>query len=230
MYSTFKTISSCLCFLLLTCLNLQGQKVKEDSRIPLMKEDGLNRYRSHEITQLDLLQALDFMGTRVQKFQLGKFDQKYQLHIFAETYEKGAIVKTDTMLAGDNEYIFFERGEKDFFSNYIDQLKFITKTDDNRSSVRLYTYALSTKMDIELKKWHDQQFYNWRFFSDATWELNKKIPIMVFASSWEDKRYSFHRFCGVVNLNEGDEGTEELLLESPTYVMFSYQVMPIDQF
>lgn len=228
MYHALKTISSCLCFLFLICLHVQAQKVKPDSRIPILKEDGLNRYRSNEITQLDLLQALDFMGVRVQKFNLGRFDQKYQLHILAETYEKGEIVKTDTLLAGDNQYHYYERGEKNYFLDYIDQLKFISKSEDNRSEVRLHTYAFSTKMEIELEKWDDQQFYNWRFFTDAHWELDKKIPLMVFASSWKDKRHDFHRFCGVVNLEEGDKGTEELLQESPTYVMFSYQVSPID--
>lgn len=224
MYSTFKTISSCLCFLLLICLNVQAQKVKPDHRSSLQKEDASNQYRSDEITQLDLLHAMDFAGIRVQKFNLGQFDQKYQLYIFADTYEKGKIVKTDTILANDNEYHYYERGEKKYFLDYIDQLKFITKTEDNRSEIRLHTYAMSTKKEIELNKWDDQQFYNWRFFSDAQWELNKKIPLMVFASSWQDKRYDFHRFCGVVNLEEGEEGTEELLQESPTYVLFSYQV------
>ena len=217
--------------MLLLCLLMnaatQAQEFKPDNRMQLLKEDGNNQYQSSEITQLDLLHALDFMGVRVHKFQLGRFDQEYRFHLIAETYEKGTMVKTDTLLAENNQYGYFRTGETDYFLDYIDQLKFITKSDDNRSTVRLYTYALSTKREIELKKWDDQQFYNWRFFSDAHWELNKKIPLMVFASSWEDKHYGFHRFCGVVNLKEGDEGTEELLQESPTYVLFSYRVSPI---
>jgi len=178
---------------------------------------------------LDIVQALDFMGVRMRKFDIGTFDQKYQLHIFAETYRNGEVVKTDTMLAYDNEYHYYEQGEKDYFLDYIDQLKFITNSDDNRSEVRLHTYAMSTKLDIELEKWSDKQFYNWRFFKDAHWELNRKIPLMVFASSWEDKRYGFHRFCGVVNLEEGEEGTEELMEFSPAYVLFSYVVTPITE-
>lgn len=229
MYPILKVISSCLCFLLLICLNVEAQKAKPDTRIPLVKEDGLNRYQSDEITQLDLLHALDFMGVRVQKFNLGNFDQKYQLHILAETYEKGVIVKTDTLLADNNQYHYFEVGQTDYFFDYIDQLKFITKSEDNRSEVRLHTYALSTQHKIELPKWDNQQFYNWRSFTDAHWELNKKVPLMVFASSWKDKHYDFHRFCGVVNLKEGEEGTEELLQESPAYVMFSYLVSPEDK-
>jgi hypothetical protein len=47
---------------------------------------------------------------------------------------------------------------------------------------------------------------------------------MVFASSRIDKQRSFQRFCVAVHL----EGTEELLRESPTYVMFSYQISPME--
>ena len=132
------------------------------------------------------------------------------------------------MLADDNRYHYYERGEKNYFFDYLDQLKFITKSEDNHSEVRLHTYKVITKTEIELKKWDEQQFYTWRSFTDAHWELNKKVPLMVFASSWKDKRFDFHRFCGVVNLKEGDKGTEELLQESPTYVVFSYQISPVD--
>lgn len=86
--------------------------MKPDTRIQLLKEDGLNRYRSQDINQLDMLQALDFMGVRIRKFDLGTFDQKYQLHIYAETYRNGEVVKTDTMFAYDKEYHYYEQDEK----------------------------------------------------------------------------------------------------------------------
>ena len=216
-------------FFSLMWIPARAQEVKPDDRIQLLKEDGLNRYQSQDITQLDLLQALDFMGVRIRKFDLGTFDQKYQLHIYAETYRNSEVVKTDTMFAYDNEYHYYEQGKKEYFLDYIDQLKFYTKSEDNRSEVRLHTYGMSTKLDIELEKWSEKQFYNWRFFKDAHWELNRKIPLMVFASSWEDKRYGFHRFCGAVNLEAGEEGTEELLEYSPAYVLFSYEVRPITE-
>lgn len=220
-------------FYLLLCLPLVqppllAQKAKPDFRPSLLKEDPNNELQSDEITQLDLLHALDFAGIGVNKFRLGRFDQTYQLHIFADTYENGEITRTDTLLAGDNEYIYFERGEKDYFVDYIDQLKFVTKTDDNHCELRLHTYAFSSRKEISLKKWDDQQFYNWRTYSDTRWTINKQIPLMVFASSWEDKEYGFHRFCGTVNLREGEAGTEELLESSPTYVKISYRVSPVE--
>ena len=219
-------------FILIVCLSVTvvayAQEVKLDCRPSLEKEDDLNEFRSNEITKLDVLHALDFVGVRVQKFDLGKFDQKYQLHILAETYEHGEMVKVDTLLAGDNEYIYFEPAATNYLVDYIDQLKFITKSEDNHCELRLHTYALSIDKEIELNKWDDQQFYNWRSFTDTRWKINKKVPLMVFASSWLDKRYNFHRFCGVATLQEGEAGTEELLQNSPTYVLFSYQVNTVD--
>jgi hypothetical protein len=229
MNHSLKATLAGLTLLFTVSFNLSAQQAKPDPRMQLLKEDPNNKFRSHEITQLDLLHALEVVGIGVQKFELGRFDREYQLHIFAETYENGEITRTDTLWADNNEYVYFERGETDYFVDYIDQLKFITKSEDNRCELRMHTYAFSAKRAIELRKWDDDQFYNWRAYSDTHWELNKKVPLMVFASSWEDKQYGFHRFCGVVTLREGTEGTRELLESSPTYVMISYRVSPVEK-
>lgn len=203
---------------------LQAQERAPDRRIQLIKEDSQNRYQSNNITNLDILQALDFADIQIKKFNLGQFDEHYELYLISETYKKGQVVHTDTILADDNMYHYFQTAQEDVFYDYLDQLKFITKDDDNKSEIRLHTYKMSRKFNIELEKWDDRQFYNWRSYTETHWKLNKKVPLMVFASSWQDKRYDFHRFCGRVTLEEGEEGTEELLRESPTYVLFSYIV------
>jgi hypothetical protein len=48
--------------------------------------------------------------------------------------------------------------------------------------------------------------------------------LLIFASSWKDKTYNFHRFCGVVSLKENDKQTNELLTSSPKYYLISYKV------
>ena len=222
-----KAISILILFITMTLATLQAQEVRPDGRLQLLKEDSQNSYESNSITNLDLLQALDFAGIQIKKFNLGEFQERYQHHLITETYKDDKVVKTDTIFSGDNRYHHFQAGEEDYFYDYLDQLKFITKDDDSKSEIRLHTYAMSTKFKIELEKWDDRQFYNWRSFGETTWKLNKKVPLMVFASSWEDKHYNFHRFCGTVILEEGEEGTEELLQESPTYVLISYIVTPM---
>ncbi|MBX2876975.1 MAG: DUF5041 domain-containing protein [Saprospiraceae bacterium] len=224
-----KTFSMLLLLVLVNFASLQAQDVTPDRRLQLLKEDVHNRYQSNNITHLDMLQALEFAGIQIMKFDLGQFDERFKLYLITETYENGKLVETDTILSGDNRYHYFQRAQEGVFHDYMDQLKFITKDDDNKSEIRLHTYKMSTKFKIELEKWDDRQFYNWRYFRGTHWQLNEKVPLMIFASSWKDKRYDFHRFCGRVVLEEGEEGTEELLQESPAYVLFSYIVSPMPE-
>ena len=111
--------------------------------------------------------------------------------------------------------------------DYFDQIKIFTKTEEAHSEMNIVTYPMRSRKEIELKKTDDQQFFVWRSYTDTRWKLDKKVPLMVFASSWEDKRFGFHRFCGVVHLAEDDARTEELLTSSPNYIVLNYLVREI---
>lgn len=202
-----------------------AQEIKPDGRMQIQKADANNAYHSDEITQLDLLQALEFAGIQIKKFNLGRFDTVYQFFLFAEEYRKGKLIDIDTLMSGSNKYHYYQRGEEAYYNDFIDQIKFVTKDDDNKSELKIITYKMSGKRKIELEKFDEQQFFVWRSYQDTQWRLNKKIPLMIFASSWKDKVYDFHRFCGRVILTENDEDTQELLRESPTYIQISYKVL-----
>lgn len=217
-----------LFFLLVLCSGLEGQRQKADVRFAVQKEDHYNQFRSDEINHLDLLHAFDAAGVGIHKFNLGKFDQAYQLYFFADTYENGKLIKTDTFFAETNEYIYFEAGEQDYKVDFFDQLKIITLQEGNVSKLRIHTYAFNLKREVALKQWDDGQFYNWRAYGNAHWKLNEKIPMLVYASSWKDKRYGFQRFCGVVVLDDEEKDTRELLNNSPAYAVLSYKVVPLD--
>jgi hypothetical protein len=179
-------------------------------------------YNVSEITTLDLLEALDLASIRIFKFGLGSFDKEYKFQIFADEYLDGKLVNTDTLLDHTNVYGFFI--EEDYFPGFIDQLKIFTKTEENQSELRLNTYAFSIKKEVSLNINDERQFFIWREYKDATWKLNQKVPLLVFASSWLDKKYDFHRFCGVVKLAENEKDTKELLKSSPNYITISYKV------
>ncbi|MBZ9618997.1 DUF5041 domain-containing protein [Psychroflexus lacisalsi] len=78
-------------------------------------------------------------------------------------------------------------------------------------------------------KTNSGQFYNWREYENTQWKLNTKVPLLIFASSWLDKEYNFHRFCGVVKLKENDERTQELLDYSPNYIVINYKISEIEK-
>jgi hypothetical protein len=199
-----------------------SQEAISDTRSQLEKEDSNNAYGQEKITKLDLLEALDLASIRIHKFALGEFDKEYNLRIVADEYYQGKIVNTVTLLDENNLYSYWVDGKH--YPGYIDQIKVFSKTEDNQAVLLIKTYALSTKKEISLTREDERQFFNWREFEKTPWEIDKKVPLLIFASSWLDKKHDFHRFCGVVMLNEGDKETKQLLRSSPNYIIISYQV------
>jgi len=210
-------------FLILISFNIQSQSNNiEDQQSQLEKEDPDNLYNEANISKLDLIEALELASIRIHKFNIGDFDKEYNLQIFAEEYFEGKLIKTDTLLDYTNDYDF--EVDEEFYQGFIDQIKIFSKTDENNSILDIRTYALSSKSEINLAKNDYRQFYTWREYANTKWELNKQIPLLIFASSWLDKKYNFHRFCGVVKLKDDDEKTEELLNSSPNYIIVSYKI------
>jgi len=207
--------------------NLFSQQYQRDTRIQILKEDGNNLYKSDQITDIDLLQALELSGISINKFQIGSFDKKYNLLILIDEYKDYKIVKSDTLFNDTNEYIYFRTGEKEYFKDYIDQIKIISKTQDTVLTFQFITYGVRFKKEIHHKKYDKESFYNFRTYSNTRWELNVKIPLLVYASSWKDKQYGFQRFCGVVDLSSNIEKTNELLNSSPHYYSISYLIQEL---
>ena len=211
--------------LILTCLSvsLYSQTKKAlDTRAQLEKEDSNDLYNQSKITTLDLLEALDLASIRIHKFKIGTFDKEFKIQILADEYINGELIKSDTLLDIINDYGFWVNGE--YNQGFIDQIKIFTKTEDNNSILRIRTYSLTTQKEITLAKSDERQFFIWREYKDTHWTLNKKTPLLIYASSWLDKKYNIQRFCGVVKLKENDEKTIELLTSSPNYIIVSYIV------
>ena len=209
-------------------INLHSQSEKPvDNRSQLEKEDSNDLYNQSEMTSLDLLEALTLASVRIHKFKIGAFDKEYRLQIFADEYVNGSLIKTDTIIDYKNDYGFWIDGEHN--QGFIDQIKIFTKTEENNSLLNIKTYALSSRKEINLGKTDSRQFYNWREYENTQWKLNEKIPLLIFASSWLDKKHNFHRFCGVVNLKENDEGTTELLTSSPNYIVVNYKISELEK-
>ena len=211
----------------LAMLSSYAQDFKEDRR-PQIEKENLMDYLYDEISEIDILDALEMAGLLIHKFQLGEFDKKYRFILLADEYVSGTKVKSDTLLNYNNVYDYYLDEEKGPFSDYLDQIKIITKTADNSSTLKIILYNVITQKEIGLTKLDNRQFYVWREYKNTHWKKGESIPLMIFASSWYDKKYNLHRFCGVTTLSEGDEDTIELLTSSPNYIIISYQVNDID--
>ncbi len=199
-----------------------GQKLKKDNRNQIEKEDGLSRFNSDKVNELDILHALDFLGVQIHKFSFGEFKSDYSIDLILDEYSAGNLVKSDTMMSFSNRYHYYIDSVDTAYEDYINQLKIITKTTDNSSILRIQTYAMNAQKEIALNKLKYGQFFTWREYKNIQWKLNTKTPILIFASSWYDGR--INRFCGVVKLTEGEKATNELLNNSPNYFIISYSV------
>ena len=206
-------------FLLLTNL-IFSQEFKEDNR----PQEEIEFYsKSNDIQKLDILQALDELGVQIHKFDLGDFEKKYNLTIIVEKFQESRIIKKDTIFNSNNTYEYYD-DEGNAYYDFIKELKIITKELEEESKLLLNINGYKRNMKIHLPKSNDITFFEWREYKDTEWKLNKKTPLLMYASSWRDKDYDIERFCGVRYLDENSEGEEEIFTYSPNYAIISYKI------
>ncbi|MDD7913813.1 DUF5041 domain-containing protein [Polaribacter ponticola] len=219
-----KLLKFVLTLLFLVSINSFSQeKFKQDDRPQIQKEHQISEIDDIEL--IDLVEMLEFQGIRINKFKLGKFDKRYKLYIVMDEYLNGQMISSDTIVNTNNTYTYF-KSEQPFY-DYINQITIITKDipSENKSQLSIKTYGFTmTGYSIEMKNTEKENSLNWRKYIDTKWELNKKIPLLIYASSWLDEKYGVRRFCGVRYLKENEEGTNELLKYSPNYVKISYVI------
>ena len=178
----------------------------------------------NDISVLDLVDMLQFQGIEINKFKLGTFDKKYKLYIIKDEYLHGEIVSSDTLIDLGNAYNYYI-AEKRYY-DFIDQITILTKQipDEKKSQFIIKTFASSISGFIEMKNTDKENILYWRRYTETEWKLNKKIPLLIYASTWLDEKNGFRRFCGPNNLKEDDKDTIDLLKYSPNYVKLSYIV------
>jgi len=145
----------------------------------------------------------------------------------ADEYKDGKVIGSELIFDDDNEYHYYETGKKEYFLDFIDQIKLFTKTEEQRIIIYADTDKFRTKKELAIKKTEEEQFFVWRRYRNSKWKLNEKIPLILYASSWKDPKHGFQRFCGAVILSPDDEKTKELLSNSPNYFLVSYLVSEI---
>lgn len=149
--------------------------------------------------------------------------------IILSEYRNGEKIRERSIgLMNDNTYRYYKSNDR--FANkaswdYIDQLTFFARDLDSLSLLKVESYS-GTLQGIKLKKLRTRggQDYSWRSYSKTGWLLNQKIPLLVYASSWWDEKYSIERFCGTVDLSSDLVEAQTLLASSPHYYVISYIV------
>lgn len=204
---------------------VNSQEFKQDERT----QDSINKLRlsyiANNIGSGDILQALEMLGIQIHKFKLGKFDQEYELIILLQKYHQGKLEKTDTIMNTWNTYPHFDENGTEYF-DYIKEINIITNALEEKSDVKVITgRQTQNSYKIDLPKSNGITFFEWREYKNTKWKLNKKIPLLIYASSWRDENYDIERFCGVKYLEENSEGENEIFKYSPNYAIISYKII-----
>ncbi|MDD4972300.1 MAG: hypothetical protein PHT07_22965 [Paludibacter sp.] len=202
-------------------------KYKKDPRPQRLKEDYRDQYKSNQITTLDLLQALALSGIRIDKIPIGPFDKKYNLFIVVDEYKDGQIIKTENLNFDTNRYYFkIGKGDK-YYTDYIDQIKIITRIEDTTFIAQLGSYAMFVQKKLIIKKYDKDAFYTLMPYTPIKWSIDEKNPLLACVSSWKDGRHQ--RLCGVGDLTKNSEASANLLKTSPHYYIISYLVKDINK-
>ena len=75
---------------------------------------------------------------------------------------------------------------------------------------------------VKLEKVQDFYGYNARPFAVTDFEIDKKIPVVLYGSVWYDEKYNICRFCGLKELPVDME--DEMFSLMPHYFIISLKV------
>jgi len=221
-----KSLKSLLIILgVLISIHSYSQTFKKDPRSEGVKEDYLDNYEASQISKVDLLSALNSLGVRVFNCRLlPRFTKPYKLTVNLDEYVNGKKVSSKDISPNEkNVYFFWEQGKQ--YADYISKIKFIARDVDSLDMLTIDIMG-NTTGGIKLRKQKERahQFYVWRRFSVTNWTLNKEVPMLLYSSSWYDKKFDFERSCGAVDLSKDKAATEELTKNSPHYYLISYKM------
>lgn len=227
-----KLLKPALILLFLSFLNIYSQVQKKvlSNQLEYKIDKHSQEEKEHKNTDLneislaDLVEVLKSQHIEINKFKIGKFDKRYKLQLIADEYLNGKMISSNVIANMDNTYTHLE-SDKPYF-DYIDQLTIITNTNpkEKKAELTIKTYAFQMNSFLEMKNTEKENNVHWRKYTDTKWELNKKVPLIICASSWLDPKINYRRFCGVKTLKLNEAGTNELLNSSPNYVMYSLLV------
>lgn len=209
-----------------------AQEYKKDARTKLQKEDSQNSYQVESKSSVDLLKALEMAGINIFKIPLPPFEKKLKFAISIDEYAQGEKVNTKQIQPtynGDNTYFHFIQTDATTLAryyDYIDEITVFAKEEDSISTLKIQINNTGLGgLKLIKKKDMLRQFYEWRYYSQGTLKLDEDIPMLVFASSWYDKKWNVQRFCGApFDLSTDTVESAALFKNSPHYYVISYKL------
>lgn len=197
-------------------LNLNAQETIENPT----SSDNLS------VKSKDIIAALKEAGIQIFKFNTGEFKTKQEFILQLEEFYKDSLISKRVLYSGHNWYTTYDEKQQ-LIERFIDQIRVITNKKENNCNLSIEINGTSLNREFEFTKTYNRQFFVWRKYTETYWKLNERTPILAFISSWQDKR-GFIRCCGPRELKGGDENTNKLFSDSPSYFVLSYIVKELE--
>ena len=195
--------------------------------------------QTRDITNDELIKALELLGVEIHKYDIGEFDKKYNILLCFDEYKNGQLFKSDTLnfkfrneniysdsIKYENDVIHYSDTNKCnnqityYYKKFIKELTVYSKIDKENLLINISLQGAEVQKNIGLKESQNNHFYKVFDYLDTKWRINEKVPLLICASTWIDENGT-KRICGPDKMHESDR-TDELLDNSLHYVIFSY--------
>ena len=180
--------------------------------------------RNQQISNQDLIEALQFAGVDIFKFKIDSHKHDYDFFITVDEYDSThGLRRIDTLLADQTKFDLLSHTGK-WLSAYVDQFRFLTKVLNNKYDtiyLRLGANHISTWKTLHIAPEFAKKHY-WVRFKDQRSTVGKRIPMLFFGSEWTETHNGVQvtRFCSLKELEPTLQGPTIKLI--PHYFIVSY--------
>jgi hypothetical protein len=193
----------------------------ENSKIEVNKSTDVP-----QITQSDIIEALEFGGIGIHKINIGGFDTTYGIKFIIEEFKDQKLFRTDTL---DYDIINIDYADADtnqvtkkvnYTLVYLKAIRIFSRNLEDRFHFEITVPRIKLSHDLEFISLNQKNFYKTVEYEKTHWSLNEKVPLLFCGSSWIDENGQ-NRFCTANKMGENSR-TNELLSFSPHYIIISY--------
>jgi len=188
---------------------------------------------SPEVTQADIIEALEFGGIGIHKISIGEFDSPYSIKFIIEEFKDSELFRTDTLDYDivNIDYAYADTNkvtkEIEYIQVYSKTIRIFSRNLEDRVHFEIAVPGINFGLDVEFISTNHKNFYKIVEYENTHWSLNEKVPLVLCGSSWADE-HGRSRFCAANKMGDNSR-SNELLNSSPHYTIVSYITEEIEK-
>ncbi|MFA6540895.1 MAG: DUF5041 domain-containing protein [Bacteroidota bacterium] len=182
--------------------------------------------RFQDISNKDVIEALQFAGIDIFKIPLDSIKQNYGFSIIADEYvTKDSIIFSDTLLSYFTVYGKYNEKMK-AEDAFIDHFRFVSKILNNsyeKIFLLISTNSVETWREMTIDKKYARKHY-WVRFAKQPQVIGQKIPLLFYGSEWDNiiNGKKVPRYCSREELTK--ELNDPTIKFIPHFFIISYEL------